>query len=511
MQKIMISIICLMIFTACLNNGLSAREWSEPIRLTHHQGERMQTFFKAQMTLDGNIHILYHLEDADGERNNDRDVYQAFDVLGNPISEGLVLLADSLRSSYSSFYVDQDNELIHFISFGSSRAYYYMSLGANGDTIVPPRNIELLTNARNEYLYFPNGHYGPYLFLNQNNDLIYGLVDFGRDDDVPYFDLTYSLIDTSGQVIDSIITVHRFDQTVYRDLFEVDVHGNIYFCSYVIEQDGNHPYLTKIDPEGDIIEEAFRLQPYYEDSRSYDAKAMYVDENENVYFGIVEWSPRGTIIHGQKLNRDFEVEFDIALCTSRGMNAKASIAGEGDEIALYCNAADEGPDQFNSALMTFNTDGEILDSVEYFEPEFLLGWKSFLYNGDFYLLYMKELDGQQFEMYLKRSLDNNDVVTDNRQFPYSPTFIDAYPNPFNDYLTININTPFAGHYELDILDLKGRRLFFKQFNLINTPSNTLHWDGRNQTNQPVATGTYFIRLIPPHNNSISKKKIFKLK
>lgn len=216
---------------------------------------------------------------------------------------------------------------------------------------------------------------------------------------------------------------------------------------------------------------------------------MYVDENENVYFAIVEWSPRGTIIHGQKLNRDFEVEFDIALCTSRSMTARAGIAGEGDEIALFCNYADEGPDELNAALMTLSSDGEIIDSVEYFTPMHLYRWKSFLYNGDFFLLYTKELDRNQFEMYLIRSLDNNEVVTDNRQFPYCPLFIDAYPNPFNSATRIAFQMPYTSLVNLSIHDPQGREVNVLLNRIISPGAHEVRWQAGNQP-----SGMYFCML-----------------
>jgi len=70
----------------------------------------------------------------------------------------------------------------------------------------------------------------------------------------------------------------------------------------------------------------------------------------------------------------------------------------------------------------------------------------------------------------------------------------GYPNPFNNSLTLNYSLPSDGYYKLTIYDIMGRKVktLIDGYRVAGTA--TLIWDGTDDSNKPLASGTYFTRL-----------------
>ncbi len=70
-----------------------------------------------------------------------------------------------------------------------------------------------------------------------------------------------------------------------------------------------------------------------------------------------------------------------------------------------------------------------------------------------------------------------------------------FPNPFNPETMIAFELPSAQRVRLEILDVLGRRvrLLFEGF--LTAGLHQVRWDGRTQSGQSAAAGTYFYRLI----------------
>jgi len=67
------------------------------------------------------------------------------------------------------------------------------------------------------------------------------------------------------------------------------------------------------------------------------------------------------------------------------------------------------------------------------------------------------------------------------------------PNPFNATTEIRFDLPSGGPYEIIVFDAAGRRVTgFRGIG--NAGSNSLQWNGRDDSGRPVSSGSYFYRL-----------------
>ena len=74
-----------------------------------------------------------------------------------------------------------------------------------------------------------------------------------------------------------------------------------------------------------------------------------------------------------------------------------------------------------------------------------------------------------------------------------------YPNPFNPETWIPFQLHKDAHVRLTIYDVLGREV--RRFDLgylpagyYKTRERAVYWDGRNEVNERVASGTYFYKL-----------------
>ena len=84
-----------------------------------------------------------------------------------------------------------------------------------------------------------------------------------------------------------------------------------------------------------------------------------------------------------------------------------------------------------------------------------------------------------------------------------------YPNPFNPSTNIQFEIPSRGDVTVNVYDLAGRLVRQLDHGIRDAGIQTLQWDGRNNHNQPVATGVYF--LFVRFNDAFMTKKLLLLK
>jgi hypothetical protein len=68
------------------------------------------------------------------------------------------------------------------------------------------------------------------------------------------------------------------------------------------------------------------------------------------------------------------------------------------------------------------------------------------------------------------------------------------PNPFWGTTSIAYALPSSGHVRLEIYDLTGRRVRMLVDDPVAPGIHQARWDGRDDTQQPVATGIYYARM-----------------
>jgi hypothetical protein len=80
----------------------------------------------------------------------------------------------------------------------------------------------------------------------------------------------------------------------------------------------------------------------------------------------------------------------------------------------------------------------------------------------------------------------------------APTQLDqSFPNPFRLATRIDYRPKTAGHVELAIYDVTGRRVRALVSDGRTADTHTVLWDGTDDAGRRVASGTYFCRLQAP--------------
>ena len=81
------------------------------------------------------------------------------------------------------------------------------------------------------------------------------------------------------------------------------------------------------------------------------------------------------------------------------------------------------------------------------------------------------------------------------ELPVAPSLGQPYPNPFNPETAIPVLLGEPGNVALRILDVAGRRLRTLQDGHLSAGSHAFHWDGRDETGRPLASGVYLAQLV----------------
>ena len=87
------------------------------------------------------------------------------------------------------------------------------------------------------------------------------------------------------------------------------------------------------------------------------------------------------------------------------------------------------------------------------------------------------------------SIQNNVITPDT-------IILTNYPNPFNPSTTINFGvTQSSAFATLEIYNIKGQRVkTFSNHQITQSPNHQIVWDGRDENNIPVASGTYIYQF-----------------
>ncbi|MEE9269496.1 MAG: aryl-sulfate sulfotransferase [Candidatus Krumholzibacteria bacterium] len=200
---------------------------------------------------------------------------------------------------------------------------------------------------------------------------------------------------------------------------------------------------------------------------------------------------------------DFDVtELDVATLRLRGIapllssyqDVTAPVSGDA------CDCTTAGPDGFTDLTLKFSRQ-EIASVLGPVEP------------GDVVTLTITGamLDGALFEA--------TDCVTILGKKPEPPSFAGpaedvlypAVPNPFNPVTVIRYDVRAPGRVSLAVYDVAGR-LVRTLVDEVQTPAAggySVTWDGRSNTDQSVASGVYFYRLVTA--NAAQTKKMMLLK
>lgn len=85
------------------------------------------------------------------------------------------------------------------------------------------------------------------------------------------------------------------------------------------------------------------------------------------------------------------------------------------------------------------------------------------------------------------------VISAETVLPESPILHQNYPNPFNPSTTIEFNLPAETDWRLEIYNVTGQKI--KSFSGNGAGSQTVFWNGTNNSGQKVSSGVYFYKLM----------------
>jgi hypothetical protein len=98
---------------------------------------------------------------------------------------------------------------------------------------------------------------------------------------------------------------------------------------------------------------------------------------------------------------------------------------------------------------------------------------------------------------------------DNTSLPEITYLAGNYPNPFNARTEIRFGLDKAQAVSLDIYDIGGRKVRTLTDSDYEAGVHTIFWDSRNDSGDPVASGTYFYKLTTDSDNLIKKMVLLK--
>lgn len=100
-------------------------------------------------------------------------------------------------------------------------------------------------------------------------------------------------------------------------------------------------------------------------------------------------------------------------------------------------------------------------------------------------------------------------IDNQNHIPLTYSLDQCYPNPFNAFTTIKYQIAVAGKVNLNIYDIRGRKVRTLVNTIKNTGNYSLIWDGSNDSGQNLASGIYFYQI---HTEKyIKTKKMILLK
>ncbi len=84
-----------------------------------------------------------------------------------------------------------------------------------------------------------------------------------------------------------------------------------------------------------------------------------------------------------------------------------------------------------------------------------------------------------------------------------------YPNPFNPETLIRFDATKPGNYSLEVFSALGERVITLSDRYYSRGSYSINWDGLNELNNPVPSGTYFYRLSGAGKTIVKKMTLLR--
>ncbi|MEZ4386256.1 MAG: M14 family zinc carboxypeptidase [Candidatus Krumholzibacteriia bacterium] len=83
--------------------------------------------------------------------------------------------------------------------------------------------------------------------------------------------------------------------------------------------------------------------------------------------------------------------------------------------------------------------------------------------------------------------------------------LSAVPNPFNPLTSVRFRLAAGGATQMGVFDLRGRLVKSLVREVLPAGEHAVRWNGRDALGRPVASGVYFVRLLTPEGQELSRK------
>ena len=104
---------------------------------------------------------------------------------------------------------------------------------------------------------------------------------------------------------------------------------------------------------------------------------------------------------------------------------------------------------------------------------------------------------------------HRDRVTELRSMPDRFELSQNYPNPFNPETVIPFSIPESVILRLSIFNVLGQEVAVLVDDQVEAGFHQIAWNGKDQFNQPVASGLYFVRMTSTAFSSVRKMMFLK--
>lgn len=410
------------------------------------------------------------------EVNNDTKKLYSFSQFTNSITEIKTFISNRRTNLLNNQVIKAQPPTIHYV-FHTNPKGEKKAPKAN-EYVICNAKVESLSGISKVLLYYSVGLMGPFDRIQMFDD---GKHDDGVENDGIYGATIKAYpAGTYIRYYVEAISANQYNSSVYSP---EGAEHNVFFYQVEPEIEENFPVVinelmasnstTIADPQGEYDD---WIELFNKGNETIDLSGLYLSDKAD---NLKKWKfPDNT-----KINSG---EYLLVWCDENskatpGIHTNFKLSADG-EIVFFINSDDKG-----------NT---ILDSVSFGKQQTDISYGRYPNGeGKFYL--MTPTPGKY----------NDNTLTNVTEFITSDDIkIDIYPNPFSDFICIDINSnkkPFS----IEVFDTQGNKLqdLINQRN--NNSTNRVFWNSLDKQGNKIANGIYFLRIIS--GNSYLVKPIIK--
>ncbi|MCF7811129.1 T9SS type A sorting domain-containing protein [bacterium] len=489
----------IVVMAAGIEGELCAQEWSEPVELAPEaRNEFIDNDYETAVDSQGNIHLLFTVQQYNDQYQCNRLRYSKFDPHGESLQEPILLQGEDINTSHGKIYIDED-DLVHILFKGrdedNNLQYLYTCYDQNGGYIVEPVIIEGL------YYTVP---YFPYQFFRRSDGtFIFTILAYHEHNEVDSAIthwVSYARFSEEGELIGEPHYLFTAEDPRYEEYYKlmssVDSNDNLHLAWRLTNTDQEDYILYAcVSPDDEIITEPTFITPQFND-RHYHLNGLSALNRQAVYVIMADNRPSEDphITYLQKMNSECETEFYADIITD--MNGDHSTYfNKWNNQFLFTGIIK--PDTLDRSLYFYtsmDTTGNVIDEIELIRerPSPSSYPLQIQRAGDTLSVFNFRYYGwPEFGLEMvQKVVDNQSVSETNISYNPKHFFIDvAYPNPFNSTTTITYGLGKPAPTRLVVYDISGREIAVLLDGNETAGTHSVSWDATGLT-----SGVYFCRL-----------------